>query len=72
MLTKIKNYLIALGIAAGIIFSTYLAGKRKGKNDEKIKSAEAVQKNIAAAMRARSMLGDSDFVRRLRAKYKRG
>jgi hypothetical protein len=71
MLTKIKNFLIAFGIAAMVICAAYFAGKRKGRQDEKIKNTEAVRKNIAAAMRARSMLGDSDFIRRLREKYSR-
>ena len=71
MLSKFKNYLIAAAIAAGVIFAAYFAGKRKGKENEKIKNLEEIRKNVARAMRARAMLGDSMFVRRLREKYRR-
>ena len=71
MLSRIKNYFIGAGIIAAVLIRVYFMGKQKGINDEKIKNAMAVQNNIARAMRARGMLYDADFVRRLRDKYSR-
>ena len=72
MLNKIKNKLAAAGIFFAIATYIYFKGLRKGQENEKIKSMEKIQRNIAAAARARAMLRDSDYVRRLHDKYKRG
>jgi hypothetical protein len=67
MFGKIKKYLIA----AALIAAAYFIGKRRGKDDEKIKNLEKARKKIADAARARARLGDPDFVRRLRERYGR-
>jgi len=71
MLNKIKNYFIGISAGLCIAVAAYIAGKQKGKSDEKIKNAAAVHENVVRAMRARALLRDPDFVRRLRAKYGR-
>lgn len=71
MLSKIKKFIIFIGIGFAVIFGAYCIGIKKGKQDEKIKNMEKVQKNIARAARTRALLRDSDFVRRLRRKYGR-
>jgi hypothetical protein len=71
MLNKIKKYLLAAIAVIGLVVAAYFGGKSKGKQDEKLKNIEKVQKNVISAARARSLLGNSGFVRRLRRKYGR-
>lgn len=71
MISKIKETISSVAIMAGLLFAVYMFGKRKGRNDERLKNAETVQKNVSKAMRARALLDNPDFVRRLREKYRR-
>jgi uncharacterized membrane protein len=73
MLDKIKNIWESckFALVAVAMFAVYLAGKRRGKQDEKAQNDKAVLANISRSDRARARLADSDFARRLREKYTR-
>ena len=72
MLNRIRNFFAAAGAIACVVFYAWVRGKQKGRDDEKIKNDLAVRENVVRAMRARGMLYDSDFVRRLHDRYCRG